>query len=203
MPKSVVQPKYKVVYSYPVELQDHWEGQATSELLEKKPELKLPSEITVTINVPHVESMKKAKLDINDTSLVFEYPELYYLDLNLKYNVDQAKGSAKHDKTRKTLTIRVPVTGLTEDSQRAFEENFKAFEEKRQARIKELTFAEDITEGQATAILPADPIEDDFIMSETTADVPKIDNSKNTEQKNVEEEEENTTSKDEVARGRE
>jgi PIH1 CS-like domain len=116
MPKSVVQPKYKVVYSYPVELQDHWEGHATSELLERKPELKLPSEVTITINVPHVESMKKAKLDINDTSLVFEYPELYYLDLNLKYKLDQGRGSAKHDKARKTLTIRVPVTGLTEDS---------------------------------------------------------------------------------------
>ena len=88
MPKSVVQPKYKVVFSYPVELQDHWEGHATSELLEKKPELKIPSEITVTINVPHVESMKLAKLDINDTALVFEYPNLYYLDLNLKYKVD-------------------------------------------------------------------------------------------------------------------
>lgn len=136
-----------MVYSYPVELQDHWEGHASSELLEKKPELKLPSEITVTINVPHVDSMKQAKLDINDTSLVFEYPALYYLDLNLKYNVDQARGTAKHDKARKTLTIRVPVTGMTEDSQRAFQENFKAFEERRQARIKELTFAEEVTEG--------------------------------------------------------
>jgi hypothetical protein len=65
--------------------------------------------------------MKKAKLDINEGSLVFEYPELYYLDLNLKYRCDPANGSAKHDKARKTLTIRVPVTGLTEDSQRVYE----------------------------------------------------------------------------------
>ena len=49
MPTSVVQPKYKVVYSYPVELQDCWEGHASSELLEKKPELKIPNEITITI----------------------------------------------------------------------------------------------------------------------------------------------------------
>ncbi len=63
-----------------------------------------------------MESMKKAHLDINDTSLVFEYPELYYLDLNLKYKCDASRGNAKHDKSKKTLTIRVPVTGLTEDS---------------------------------------------------------------------------------------
>lgn len=88
--------------------------------MERKPELKVPSEVTVTINVPHIDSMKQAKLDINDTSLVFEYPSLYYLDLNLKYRCNPGKGSAKHDKSKKTLTIRVPVTGLTEDSQRAF-----------------------------------------------------------------------------------
>lgn len=49
MPKSVVQPKYKVVYSYPVELQDCWEGPAQSDLLEKNPKLKIPNELTVTI----------------------------------------------------------------------------------------------------------------------------------------------------------
>jgi len=68
--------------------------------------------------------MKLAKLDINNTSLVFEYPSLYYLDLNLKYICNSNKGHAKFDKSKKTLMIRVPVTGLTEDSQRAFNENF-------------------------------------------------------------------------------
>ena len=48
--------------------------------------------------------MKGAKLDINDTTLVFEYPEVYYLDLNLKYKVDKDAGSAKFDKKKKTLT---------------------------------------------------------------------------------------------------
>ena len=85
-------------------------------MLEKTPEIKKPSEVTVTINVPHIESMKKAKLDLNDSSLVFDYPELYYLDLNLKYKCDPTRGNAKHDKSKKTLTIRVPVVGLTEDS---------------------------------------------------------------------------------------
>jgi len=81
-----------------------------------KPELKIPNELTITINVPHVDSMKAAHLDINESSLVFEYPNLYYLDLNLKYKCNSAKGHAKFDKSKKTLTIRVPVEGLTEDS---------------------------------------------------------------------------------------
>lgn len=109
--------------------------------------------MTVTINVPHVESMKKANLDINDTNLVFEYPDLYYLDLNLKYKCDQSKGNAKHDKVKKTLTIRVPVVGVTEDSQRVFEENFKTYTDNKEKRIQEL---EEAVQGEATAIIPDD-----------------------------------------------
>ena len=76
----------------------------------------MPKEITITLNVAHIESMKEAKLDINESNLVFEYPNLYYLDLNLKYLCDQTKGNAKYDKKKKTLIIRMPVIGLTPDS---------------------------------------------------------------------------------------
>ena len=135
MPKGIVQPKYKIVYSYPVELQDSWEGFNTNDgFLDKSSNFKIPTELTLTIRVPFIESMKLAKLDINQTNLIFEYPNLYYLDLNLKYICDQQRGNAKYDKSKKTLTIRLPVTGLTEDSQKVFEENmvkFKAFQDKR------------------------------------------------------------------------
>ena len=90
--------------------------------------MKIPKELTITINVKHVESMKLAKLDINDTNLVFEYPNLYYLDLNLKYICASSKGSAKFDKSKKTLTIRVPIVGLTEDSQKVFNDNVKEYQ---------------------------------------------------------------------------
>jgi hypothetical protein len=46
---------------------------------------------------------------------------VYYLDVNLMYKVDKAAGSAKFDKSRKTLTIRVPVVGSTDDSQRVLD----------------------------------------------------------------------------------
>jgi len=78
--------------------------------------MKIPTYLTVTIDLKWVESMKKAKLDINESTLMFEYPEIYYLDLNLKYKCDPDQGNAKFDKTKKTLTIKLPVIGLTEDS---------------------------------------------------------------------------------------
>lgn len=76
----------------------------------------MPSEIAITIFLKHIESTKDAKLDINESTLLFEYPGLYYLDINLMYKVDSNAGSAKFDKSKKTLLIRVPVVGSTEDS---------------------------------------------------------------------------------------
>lgn len=70
--------------------------------------------------------MKGAELDINETTLVFSYPNLYYLDLNLKYRCDK-NGSAKFDKSKKTLTIKVPVIGLTEDSKKVLDQNYEAY----------------------------------------------------------------------------
>lgn len=106
------------MHSYPVDLSDAWEGhqgtleQASLDQLKKK----LPDSLTVTIFAKHVESMKGAQLDINETSLVFGIEGLYYLDLNLKYIVNSEEGNAKFDKAKKTLTIRLPITGLTADS---------------------------------------------------------------------------------------
>ena len=60
--------------------------------------------------------MKIAILDINESTLLFKYPNLYYLDLDLHYKCDPSKGSAKFDKTKKSLTIRMPIIGLTDDS---------------------------------------------------------------------------------------
>jgi hypothetical protein len=77
---------------------------------------KVPTELTITVYLKWCDSIKAAKLDIDETSLVFDYPELYYLDLNLKYKCDPSSGGAKFDKAKKTLTVRLPVVGLSEDS---------------------------------------------------------------------------------------
>lgn len=97
---------------------------------------RVPTELTVTINVKWVDSMKQAKLDINETNLIFEYPEVYYLDVNLKYKVDKDNGNAKFDKKKKTLTIRLPVIGLTEDSQKVMDEHYKKFVTQKEEEIQ-------------------------------------------------------------------
>lgn len=53
--------------------------------------------------------------------MVFKYADVYYLDINLMYRVDKAAGSAKFDKAKKTLTVKVPVVGSTEDSQKVLD----------------------------------------------------------------------------------
>lgn len=99
---------------------------------------KIPSHLTVTLNLKWIDSIKEANLDINDSTLVFEYPEIYYLDLNLKYKVDKDNGNAKFDKKAKTLTVKLPVTGLTEDSQKVLDEHYQKFVVEQEERVKTL-----------------------------------------------------------------
>ena len=88
-PESIVQPKYKIVHSYPMDMMDAWEGhKGTVEDLQLQKKHVLPESLTVTIFAKHAEGMRDAQLDIDESTLVFKYPELYYLDLNLKYKVD-------------------------------------------------------------------------------------------------------------------
>ena len=96
---------------------DSWGGYTTKQMDHEKEMRKLiPTHITITLDLKWADSMKGANLDINESNLVFEYPDLYYLDLNLKYKCDPDQGNAKFDKTKKTLTIKLPVIGLNEDS---------------------------------------------------------------------------------------
>jgi len=128
-PTGIVQPKFKVVHSYPHHLIDAWEGhKGTLEHAQlEKSKSRLPESLTVTIFAKHCENMRQAKLDINESTLVFSVEGLYYLDLNLKYKCNSEEGSAKFDKVKKTLTIRLPVVGLTEDSQRVLDQHYAEY----------------------------------------------------------------------------
>lgn len=144
-PAGIVQPKFKIVHTYPNDvMMDAWEGHQGS--LERtqleSQKKKIPDSLTVTIYAKHCENMKNAQLDINETNLVFGVEGLYYLDLNLKYIVDKDQGSAKFDKSKKTLTIRLPVTGLTPDSQRVAEQHYNEFMEAERKRQEEYKLLE-------------------------------------------------------------
>lgn len=135
----VVQPKYKIVHSYPVDLGDSWGGYSTQQMeYEKSIRQKIPTHLTVTIDLKWADSMKDAKLDINESTLLFELPDVYYLDLNLKYKCDPNEGNAKFDKTKKTLTIKLPIVGLTPDSQAVLDANYQKFVIEQQKRLETL-----------------------------------------------------------------
>ena len=124
-PTGIIQPKYKIVHSYPVDLGDAWGGFQTSQMEhEAAMKQKVPTHLTVTLFLKWCENMKGSKLDIDESTLVFEYPDVYYLDLNLKYKCDPDQGNAKFDKTKKTLTIQLPVVGLTDDSQAVMDQHY-------------------------------------------------------------------------------
>ena len=107
-----------------------WEGKEdTVENTKMQKAKKLPTHLTVTIHCTHIDSVKNAKLDINESTLVFEYPELYYLDLNLRYKCDPSSGNAKFDKTKKTLTIKLPVVGMTEEAQKVADADYARYQE--------------------------------------------------------------------------
>ena len=127
-PTGIIQPKYKIVHSFPVDMGDSWGGFKTAKMEhEDMLKAKVPTHLTVTIHLKWADSMKGANLDINETTLLFEYPEIYYLDLNLKYKTDPDQGNAKFDKSTKKLVIRLPIVGLTEDSQKVMDDHYKTF----------------------------------------------------------------------------
>ena len=138
-PSGIIQPRFKLVYAYPVDMGDSWGGYTTSKMdHEKMMRARIPTEITITINLKWADNMKGSNLDINEGTLIFEIPELYYLDLQLKYKVDQDGGSAKFDKTKKELKIVLPVTGLNERSAAEAEKQYQIFVVDQEKRIKEL-----------------------------------------------------------------
>lgn len=99
----------------------------------------MPESLTVTIYVKFLESLKQAELDINENTLVFKYADVYYLDINLMYRVDKAAGSAKFDKSKKTLTVKVPVAGSTEDSQKVLDQHYADYLESVKAQKEKIS----------------------------------------------------------------
>lgn len=68
----------------------------------------------VRIETPWMEWISDAVIDLNESNLIYSYPETYYLDIQLSYIVDTNKGKAKFIKDKKRLEIDLPVLGLTE-----------------------------------------------------------------------------------------
>jgi len=116
-PEGITQPKFKIVFSYDVGLDETW--MAHEEILKK--DRKIPIAMRIHIETPWMESIQDANLDINEENLIFSLPNTYYLDISLKYVVNPDKGKAKFIKDKKILEIQLPILSLTEKTKNELE----------------------------------------------------------------------------------
>ncbi|XP_056092689.1 protein kintoun [Rhinichthys klamathensis goyatoka] len=101
--KQPIKPHYTVKYRSVVDLQDYRCSRDSG------PGAR-PREIVVIIDVPLLGSALDAEVCVTERRLVLEAPEpAYRLDLPLAYPVDEEKGDAKFNRTKKQLTITLPV----------------------------------------------------------------------------------------------
>ena len=60
------------------------------------------------------------------------------MDIELKYKCDPDQGSAKFDKSKHLLTIKLPIVGLTPESQKVIDLHYQKYVVEQQERIKNL-----------------------------------------------------------------
>ena len=101
------EPKYTITHRSQVDMSEY----------RNSPDAKTstrPTELSVKIELPLLKSAAQANLEIYEKRLMLESvaPAAYKLDLKLPFPVDEDKGSAKFDKSKKSLTITLPVIPL-------------------------------------------------------------------------------------------
>ncbi len=120
--QQYTEPTYVITHRSEVDYQDYTNA----------PQLRTstrPKELVIAINLPLLKSAKQVDLDIFEKHLQLksESPAKYQLSLNLPYEVDENKGSAKFDKAKKQLQVTLPVTRLqqVQTSSNTTEEDMK------------------------------------------------------------------------------
>mmetsp|Transcript_101472 Transcript_101472/g.302667 ORF Transcript_101472/g.302667 Transcript_101472/m.302667 type:complete len:623 (+) Transcript_101472:2-1870(+) len=97
-------PQHRLVHSGTIELTDYMES---NQISTAKPSI--PKLLKLTVEVPTVKRVGDISLEVTSMNVVVEVPNKYYLDLPLPYEVQDANGSAKFDKTKQVLTLELPV----------------------------------------------------------------------------------------------
>jgi len=104
-PSKIIKPNYSLKYRSSSDLQDHV-IQAANQVGSSR-----PKEIVVDIELPLLDSAAGVDLDVQEKTLclVREDPPKYSLFIDLPYPVDEENGSAKFDKSKKSLAVTLPV----------------------------------------------------------------------------------------------
>jgi len=103
--KGPIAPKYEIVYTYPVSLGQFRNIENINEVKDKE----TPTEMKIRLQIPHAIELDKINCDFKDSKLVFEYENLYYLEVNLMYLVDSDNAEAKFVSSKKQLEVKVKI----------------------------------------------------------------------------------------------
>eukprot|EP00092_Neocalanus_flemingeri_P027723 GFUD01030094.1.p1 GENE.GFUD01030094.1~~GFUD01030094.1.p1 ORF type:complete len:817 (+),score=214.70 GFUD01030094.1:323-2773(+) len=104
-PSKIIKPNYSLKYRNSSDLQDHV-IQPANQIGSSR-----PKEIVVEIELSLLDSAAGVDLDVQEKSLclVREETPKYSLFIDLPYPVDEENGSAKFDKSKKSLAVTLPV----------------------------------------------------------------------------------------------
>ena len=87
-----------------------------------------PSALVMRVDLPKVDSVADAELDVGDARVFFRVPGKYDLDLALPYEVFGDEGKAKFDKAARRLEVTLPVRPAPKPPAPAFAEPVEAAE---------------------------------------------------------------------------
>lgn len=103
---GLVTPKYELVHQGTLDLQSAWEGTADNRVRHLE---SVPKALVVRVALPRLESIAGVELDVSTQRVLLNMPDMYRLDLALPFKVDDTKGKAKFDKSKRQLELVLPV----------------------------------------------------------------------------------------------
>lgn len=99
--EGVKTPKYKLVHSSPIGYADCIDTREKA--------YKRPTELRLEVQVPFLDKLSDASIDLQPRLVIFTLKDTYYLEVRLPYEVEEAKASAKFDRRRKLLAVTLPT----------------------------------------------------------------------------------------------
>jgi dynein assembly factor 2 len=107
--KETVAPKYKLKYSTDFELHKYF-------YLPSNVDEKNYQKLIIEIEVPKMDNLNLAQLELDTKKLFFKYKDIYLLDIALPCEIDKDKSDAKFDRNKNVLTISARI--INKESER-------------------------------------------------------------------------------------
>ncbi|KAJ1565574.1 hypothetical protein HK096_001840 [Nowakowskiella sp. JEL0078] len=100
---EILTPNFKIIEQGEIDL-----GEFTNEV-KRQNSRKRPTALVLKIDLPLVDCVSEVDLDTSEESVSLTVPKKYKLDVALPYPVIVDDGNAKFDKSKKQLSVRLPV----------------------------------------------------------------------------------------------